>query len=261
MPITEHAQFKPYFSSMQFRDVYQKSTGGILVNKHSINTGMPLVVSDIADLNVKEVSALEKNWLFQILSKPAYLFQHHSMTAYACAEAMQFGVIAPGSTLVHFDEHPDMEMYGDINNRSLENLMRLHNKHFMEDSFIWNMVKSGLISQVFWFSTPSYTSLQSDVLIKSAFPSVPFHRISQEELTGFGRGIIDAIPQNQLILDIDYDYFHNLRKEHMIAAITLMLYIARRCGLITQALSPNYISIGISSNLAIDFMRNVNAVN
>ncbi|OGB88442.1 hypothetical protein A3H38_04180 [candidate division WOR-1 bacterium RIFCSPLOWO2_02_FULL_46_20] len=265
MRITQHGQFNPYAGSKQFSEIYQHDPSrGRLINRFSDRGAgyTPLVVGGIEDLDPAVLMRRDQNLLLDIAGVPAYLFEHHSGTAYAAAEAIEFDVMAKGATLFHFDAHPDMESCGKPLDDSLEALFRFFSSAYNEESFIWEMVRRGDVAHIVWFTSspgPMFINGNERDLIK-AFPHITVTKVSEQQVAGFDRTIFTSLPRNQRILDIDYDYFAHLKNQHAFSIVDLLQFMFRNTGLVTQALSPEYIEIRLAAILAAELMTSVHRI-
>jgi|GEM_PF-3977335 len=258
----KHAQYNPYRRSAEFRRVYQSDPSARrLSNKYFAEDPdtHPLLTGGRADLRPEILARLERNYLFSIHGKPAYLFRHHRHVAYAIAEAVAFGRLRKGATLVHFDAHPDMESNFSPPD-SLRNIFSFMRGPISDMSFIWPMVELGYINEIYWFGSPVGPSFVNGNIkgIQQEFSHLKVTEIRLEEVADFDKKALKGIPADRLILDVDYDYFASVNSGHYMSVSRIIRHIFHRAGLLTQALScPEYIETGLAVRTAVDTMRNL----
>lgn len=253
--------FLVYAGSPEFPQVYSErdAATGRLVNKFSAGSDRPLILGGRNDLDPQKISRMERNLVLQMFYHPVYLFDHHGLAAYGCAEAAEFGNISKGATLFRFDAHPDLAKGFEPADASLSAVYQASKSKLGEDSYVWNLVKLGLVSNIYWFkSSPGagfINGTSKDIL--QAFPELKITEVPEDGIAGFDRRLVTGIPTNLRILDIDYDYFKGLRHEYVFSTASLISYLFRQAGLVLQTLSPDYIDPDYSSRLAVDLMKSL----
>lgn len=253
--------FQAYAGSREFIELYsdRDAAANRLVNRFSAGSDRPLVLGGKEDLDPQKISRMERNLLLQIFYSPVYLFDHHGLAAYGCAEAVEFGALRKGATLFRFDAHPDLARGLEPADASLTSIYQASRSHFSEDSYVWNLVKLGYVANIYWFkSSPGACFINGDSKdILRAFPELKITEVPEDRIAGFDHRQVTGIPTNMRILDIDYDYFKNLRHEYMFSTVALITYLFRQAGVVLQTLSPDYIDPAYSSRLAVDLMKSL----
>lgn len=256
------AAFRPYARSAAFHQTYRPHSGlGRLVNRRSMipdRPTTPLLIGGAGDLIPQNLAKRENNYLFDVGGIPSYLFEHHSSSTYAVMEGREFGVIRDGSVLFHFDAHPDAECCHSFL-KTPTNIYLMFNNHFHEAEWIWPLADRGVISEVVWFSSsPGKMFINGDFQqFRKNFPAVKVSEVPERELAAFDRSRIDRLPRQKIVLSIDYDYFTYPQIEYLFESTSLIQYIYRRAGLVTQALSPAYIDISKAVQLACGLMNSI----
>ena len=251
-------EFRLYAGSPQFLKLYGNKFEGRPVNEFSRRETPPLILGGREDLDPHKISLMERNLLLQIRRKPVYLFNRHGLGAYGCAEGVEFGVLSKGAAFFRFDAHPDLSR-GFEPKSSLAAIYAASRDAFSEHSYLWNLANLGYVSHIYWFkSSPgSHFINGSEAQFLKAFPGVKLASFDENEIANFDQSILDRLPADKIVLDIDYDYFGHLQHEYMFSITNLIGKIFRRSGLTLQALSPECIDPGFASRLAVNLMTSL----
>lgn len=170
---------------------------------------------------------------------PVYIFDHHHPALFAWFEALKEGRIKPEAILRHFDEHEDgrhIRHSSLSSNMTLPEIASYVRKQLTIDNFIVPAVLSGLVGEFHWIK-PYTNEISWDT---------PFRR--GKKTPRFGIMGIDSMPiqqiqqldPTQLIVDIDLDYFLQIRAQEE-GVIKRMRQEMACAGVISIATSPGYI--------------------
>ncbi|OGC36858.1 hypothetical protein A2311_02960 [candidate division WOR-1 bacterium RIFOXYB2_FULL_48_7] len=259
------AGFRPYAGSALFHQTYQPNPAtGRLVNIHSLPsspefTRTPLIIGGLEDCSEEALRRGDQNLLLDVAGVPTYLFTYHSGTAYAATEALAFGRLVKGATLFHFDAHPDMDSNHLGIDEGLAKAYKYFHDKFQEGSWLWPLVASGQVSEIFWFSaSPGPGFLNGNTMeIRRAFPALKITEVKEADLPGFDRSIISALPREKMLLSLDLDYFAFPEIDYLFDSTGLIRSMWPQAGVVSLALSPDYIKKRLAIRLARGLMATV----
>ncbi len=169
----------------------------------------------------------------QALWKTIYITDNHNHALYFWYEALSHGLISPGATLLHVDQHADMnEPTSYINSQLTEhssqllwNIAEYVNTQTQIASFIQPALHSGLVKECI--------QIRSEAKLQEITEDIKLKTKNQKDVLGFESGVLNYI------VDIDLDFFAH--ETDVRSKVELLRKLISSASVVTIATSPFFL--------------------